>query len=340
MKSLFRIRKDLDSKINWVVISLSFALPILLWCAVSYLPFIWHPMVKVTDAGASFLLEKDQVLSIEDYEIERIHLHKENKDIPKVIPSNPVYLPAPHEVVKAFYTSFTTKPKRRGEPWLHESLLHSVRIVFLAFFYSSLIGIPLGILVGSFSFFTKLIEPFVEFFRYLPAPAFGALAVAIFGINDAPKMTIIVIGTLFQQILIIGTTVRSLDISLIEAAQTLGAKTSQLIFKVIIPGVLPRLYKDMRILLGWAWTYLIVAEVIGASTGITWFINQQAKYRVYENVYAAIIMIGIIGLVTDFILAFIGRNLFVWEDEKPSVLITKIRYGVHWFFVEKKTFFP
>lgn len=86
----------------------------------------------------------------------------------------------------------------------------------------------------------------------------------------------------------------------------------RILFKVIIPGILPDLYRDQRILLGWAWTYLIVAEVVGESSGITWFINQQAKYRLFDNVYAAILMIGIVGIITDLILALVGRNLFPW----------------------------
>ena len=68
----------------------------------------------------------------------------------------------------------------------------------------------------------------------------------------------------------------------------------------------------MRMLLGWAWTYLIVAELIGVSSGITYFINQQAKYRNYDHVFASIIMIGLIGLVTDLVLASLGRQLFPW----------------------------
>ena len=68
----------------------------------------------------------------------------------------------------------------------------------------------------------------------------------------------------------------------------------------------------MRVLLGWAWTYLIVAELIGVSSGITYFINQQAKYRNYERVFASIILIGLIGLVTDVVLASLGRQLFPW----------------------------
>ena len=88
-----------------------------------------------------------------------------------------------------------------------------------------------------------------------------------------------------------------------------------LLFRVVIPGIITYLYKDLRILLGWAWTYLIVAELIGTSSGITWFITQQARYKNFENVYAAIMIIGIIGLTTDLILAWIGRRLFSWERE-------------------------
>ena len=119
----------------------------------------------------------------------------------------------------------------------------------------------------------RLNEPFIEFFRYLPAPAFGALAVAILGIFDGPKITIIVIGTLFQQVLIIANTTRKLDVALVEAALTLGTKNAKLLSRVVIPGILPDLYRDQRILLGWAWTYLIVAELIGTTSGITWFIT-------------------------------------------------------------------
>ena len=161
---------------------------------------------------------------------------------------------------------------------------------------------PLGILCGTYSIFSRLSEPFVEFFRYLPAPAFGALAVAILGIYDGPKITIIVIGTLFQQVLIIANTTRKLDVSLVEAAMTLGTRNLQVLWRVVIPGILPDLYRDQRILLGWAWTYLIVAELIGTMSGITWFITQQARYQHFANVYAAIMMIGIIGLGTDILL--------------------------------------
>ena len=230
-------------------------------------------------------------------------LRASGRALPSGSPANPVYLPAPHEVARALVTSFTTEPRRRSEQWLHESLWHSITIIFWGFTLSSLIGVPLGLLCGTYAALARIHEPFIEFFRYLPAPAFGALAVAVLGIHDGPKIAIIFIGTFFQQVLVIANTTRKLDIALLEAALTLGAKRLQLLFKVVIPGVIPDIYRDLRILLGWAWTYLIVAELIGASSGITWFITQQARYKNFDNVFAAIIMIGVIGLVSDMILA-------------------------------------
>ena len=179
----------------------------------------------------------------------------------------------------------------------------------------------MGILCGAYSPIARLFEPFIDFVRYMPAPAFGALAVAIVGIYDGPKIAIIFIGTFFQQVLVVANTTRGLDLSIIEAAQTLGAGKLQLLTRVALPGILPDLYRDMRILLGWAWTYLIVAELVGAKTGITSFIHQQSKYKIYENVYAAIIMIGLIGLFVDIILGALGSQLFPWEkNSKPGVV--------------------
>ena len=120
-------------------------------------------------------------------------------------------------------------------------------------------------------------------------------------------------GTFFQQVLVIANTVRKVDPGLLEAAQTLGASRWKLVRRVIIPASITEIYTDMRILLGWAWTYLIVAEVVGTMSGITYFINQQARYRNFDNVYAAIGMIGIIGFTTDLFLARIGTLIFPWK---------------------------
>ncbi|WP_408620267.1 ABC transporter permease [Celerinatantimonas sp. YJH-8] len=300
-------------RVRLLVSLLSFALPIGIWCLVSYVPFIWHPEVKISSPGSVSYFRPNMLVDKKVFQLESLKAKKAGKALPEGRPANPVYLPAPHQVARAFYTAFTTEPVRRSEKWLHESLWSSLQVIFWGFVLSSVIGIPLGILAGTYDFFSRLFEPFIEFFRYLPAPAFGALAVAILGIYQAPKIAIIFIGTFFQQVLVVANTTRKLDPALLEAGQTLGTTPRSLLFRIVIPGILPDLYRDTRILLGWAWTYLIVAELIGTSSGITWFITQQARYKNFDNVFAAIIMIGILGLTTDLILARIGRRLFPWK---------------------------
>ena len=309
----FAVRKELPPRSRTLLTIASFVLPILIWCAISYVPFLWHPMVRISAPGSVSYFQPDMLIEKETFYAELDSARTENRELPQGKPANPIYLPAPHEVAKAFYSAFTTAPERRDGQWLHESLWHSIQIIFWGFIASSIVGVPLGILCGTYTAVSRLHEPFIEFFRYLPAPAFGALAVAILGIYDGPKIAIIVIGTFFQQVLVIANTTRKLDIALLEAALTLGAKKMQLLFRVVVPGIMPDLYRDQRILLGWAWTYLIIAELIGTSSGITWFITQQARYKHFDNVYAAIIMIGIIGLTIDLLLGLIGRKLFAWE---------------------------
>lgn len=315
----FAARRRLRARPRLALAVMSFVLPLLIWSLVSYVPWIWHPKVEIVQAGGVPYFQPGQLVDRELFATEARRAQEAGEAVPVGLPANPIYLPAPHQVLRAFYTAFTTEPKRRNEKWLHQSLWTSIQVIFWGFVISSLFGVPLGILCGTYDVFSRLFEPFVEFFRYLPAPAFGALAVAILGIYQAPKVAIIFIGTFFQQVLVVANTTRKLDPSLLEAAQTLGARRLGLLLRVVIPGIVTDLYKDMRILLGWAWTYLIVAELIGTSSGITWFITQQARYKNFDNVFAAIMMIGIIGLGTDLLLAWLGRRLFPWQRPVAQV---------------------
>ncbi len=304
---------DVDARRRALLGTGSFLLPLLAWCLISYTPFIWHPKVLVTDPGGVDYFQVDMLVDKAMFQEEVANMQQAHLAPPQGRPSNPIYLPAPDDVAKAFYNGFVNPPSNTDVPSMPASLWHSIQIIFWGFLLSSLIGVPLGILSGTYATLGRLNEPFIEFFRYLPAPAFGALAVAILGIYNGPKIAIIVIGTLFQQVLIIANTTRKLETTLIEAARTLGSKNLKLLSKVVVPGILPDLYRDQRILLGWAWTYLIVAELIGTSSGITWFITQQARYQHFDNVYAAIMTIGIIGFGSDLILARLGRRLFPWD---------------------------
>lgn len=316
MNLLIRWQRALAGQQSALLTIGSFLLPILVWSFVSYVPFVWHPKVLVAEPGAVDYFQPGMLVDREEFAAQALQMKQQSLALPSGSPANPIYLPAPHQVAIALYSGFTTKPVQKGAPWLHQSLWHSIQVIFWGFFLSSLVGVPLGILAGTYARVGRLTEPFVEFFRYLPAPAFGALAVAVLGIYDGPKIAIIVIGTLFQQVLIIANTTRKLEATLIEAARTLGTKGPRLITRVVIPGILPDLYRDQRILLGWAWTYLIVAELIGTSSGITYFITQQARYQHFDNVYAAIIIIGVIGYGSDRLLERLGRRLFPWDRSR------------------------
>lgn len=317
MSHWFAIRRELSPGRSLLLKVLSFLLPVALWCVVSYVPFVWHPLVRVTDAGDSTWLTAGATLAPDVLAGENRGLAEAGRRPAAGVPANPVFLPAPHEVARAFYSAFTTAPRRVGDVWLHEALAHSLRVILTGFGLAALVGVPVGLLCGTFSFASRLVEPFVDFVRYMPPPVFGALMIAVLGIDDGPKVAIIFIGTVFCMVRVVANTTRTLDPALLEAAQTLGTSRRRLVTRVILPGILPNLYHDLRILLGAAWTLLTVAELIGAMTGVSFFINQEGKYRHYENVFAGIAMIGLLGMAVDKVLSVVGGRLFPWQP-KPA----------------------
>ena len=324
----FAVRREFGPRRTVALSFLAFVLPFVAWCAISYLPFVWHPKVLILEQNGTVLQEGKRY---DPPMVERMNAQamRDGKAPAVGQPANPVFLPAPHEVVHALYTVFTTPPRNRiTDKWFHQRVYESLRVIFWGFAWASLLGVPMGILCGTFALFSKLNEPFIDFVRYMPAPAFGTLMVAVLGTQEAPKVAIIFIGTFFQMVLVLANTTRQIDTALLEAAQTLGARRWQLLTHVVIPGVLPRLYIDMRILLGWAWTYLIVAELIGEKSGITAYIQQQGRYFNFERVYAGIVSIGLLGLGTDQILQVLGWRLFPAQRERAPGLLAAIRRSV------------
>ncbi len=227
----------------------------------------------------------------------------------------PSYLPAPHEVFLAGRDLFLGTSSRVDADLLGR-YGDSLAIVFTGFLIACLVGLPIGLLAGTFDFFAKLFEPFVDFFRYMPAPAFGTLLVFLLGSHDAPKVALVFLGTVCQAVLMTANTTRQLDTGLLDAAQTLGAKKADLVFRVVIPGVIHNLYNDLRILLGWAWTWLVIAELMGVKSGLTEIIDTHGRRFNFDIVYATILMIGITGFLTDQFLSRLHPILFPWVGEK------------------------
>ncbi|MGV1792984.1 ABC transporter permease subunit [Rhizobium lusitanum] len=181
------------------------------------------------------------------------------------------------------------------------------------FILSALIAVPLGILMGAYKPIEALLEPFVSFARYLPASAFVPLLILWAGIGETQKLLVIFIGAVFQIILMVAVSVSGTRRDLVEAAYTLGATDRGVVRRVLIPAAAPDIGETLRLVLGWAWTYVIVAELIGASSGIGYMIiNSQALLATGQIIFG-IIVIGLIGLVSDFAFKFVNRKLFAWR---------------------------
>jgi NitT/TauT family transport system permease protein len=181
------------------------------------------------------------------------------------------------------------------------------------FVMAAVIAVPLGILMGAFKPVEAFFEPFVSFSRYLPASAFIPLLILWAGIGETQKLLVIFIGAVFQLILMVAVAVSSTRRDLVEAAYTLGARDSSIVKRVMIPANAPEIAEILRLVLGWAWTYVIVAELIGSSSGIGHMIVDSQALLATGQIIFGIIVIGVIGLISDFLFKAANRRLFPWK---------------------------
>ena len=169
--------------------------------------------------------------------------------------------------------------------------------VVAGFALAALVAVPLGIAMGAFKPIEAFFEPFVSFARYLPASAFIPLLILWAGIGEAQKLAVIV-----------GSTRRDL----IEAAYTLGADSAGIVRRVMLPGAAPQIAECLRLVLGWAWTYVIVAELVGSSSGIGHMIMDSQRLLDTGQMIFGIVCIGVIGLISDFIFKWVNQRLYPW----------------------------
>ena len=181
------------------------------------------------------------------------------------------------------------------------------------FVLAAILAVPLGVLMGAYKPVEALLEPFISFARYLPASAFIPLLILWAGTGELQKLLVIFIGSFFQLVLIIAVTVGGTRRDLVEAAMTLGARDSRILTRVLVPASAPQIAETLRLVLGWAWTYVIVAELIGSSAGIGHMIIDSQALLATGQIIFGIIVIGIIGLVSDFLFKAFNRRLFAWS---------------------------
>jgi NitT/TauT family transport system permease protein len=181
------------------------------------------------------------------------------------------------------------------------------------FALAALVAVPLGVLMGAYKPIEAFFEPFVSFARYLPASAFIPLLILWSGIGELQKLLVIFIGSVFQIILMVAVMVGGTRRDLVEAALTLGARDVGIVRRVLIPAAAPGIAEILRLVLGWAWTYVIVAELIGSSSGIGHMIIDSQALLATGQIIFGIIVIGVIGLVSDYAFKAANRRIFPWS---------------------------
>ncbi len=182
------------------------------------------------------------------------------------------------------------------------------------FAIAAALALPLGVAMGAWKPVEAFFEPFVSFARYLPASAFIPLLILWAGIGEAQKLAVIFIGSFFQLVLMVAVVVGNTRRDLVEAAYTLGSTDGSLVRRVLIPGAAPEIAEILRMVLGWAWTYVIVAELIGASSGIGHMITDSQALLATDQIIFGIIVIGLIGLVSDMVFKVVNRRMFPWAQ--------------------------
>jgi len=216
------------------------------------------------------------------------------------------FLPPPGEVWNAFIKVL-----------MDGTLLKHTRIslieIYTGFVLSSIIAIPIGIFMGSFRIVSAAIEPVVNFMRYLPVTSLIPLLILWIGIGLEEKIAVIFLGTFFQQIVLIADVSGQVHEDLYNVSYTLGASRRQVITRVLLPATMPGVFDTLRVTMGWAWTFLVVAELVAASSGLGYMILQAMRGLNPAVIFVGIFLIGFLGLATDLLFKWAKDRLLPWS---------------------------
>lgn len=219
----------------------------------------------------------------------------------------PFFLPKPSQVAQAMFSQFIN-----GTLWV--DLRASFYRVTIGYLLAAMVGIPVGIILGYNKTFRTIFEPFNNFVRYTPLPAFVPLVVLWVGIGDGNPITLIFLGVFWSLVLLIGDAVSNVSAQHIESARTLGLSKTSCLVNVVLPFAFPRIYDALRVAVGWAWSSLVLAEIVGANTGIGHMLMESQRFLKTENVIGGIILVGILGLIMDQLFLWGYRPLFPWTE--------------------------
>jgi NitT/TauT family transport system permease protein len=220
---------------------------------------------------------------------------------------NPVFIPSPGKV-------WQTAREFLGDENLWLDVKISVGRVTAGFLLSAILALPIGVLIGSFRMGEGLLQPLTEYIRYIPVPALIPLLMLFFGIGEMAKIMLIFVGTFFQLVLMVADEIRRVPHELVQVSQTLGARRGETVRLVLFRGALPGIFDALRLCNGWAWTYLVVAELIAANEGMGYRILKFSRFLQTPKIFVYLILLGVIGLTLDFAFRKFNQRVFHWAD--------------------------
>jgi NitT/TauT family transport system permease protein len=201
-----------------------------------------------------------------------------------------------------------------GDGTLLSDVQASVWRITVGFLVATAIAIPVGVLIGTYRVAEAFIEPFVDFVRYMPVVSFVPLTMVWMGIDDSQKFTIVFIGTFFQEVLLVMDNTKRVPIELVNIGRTLGMRDAGILVRIVVPSAAPLIWDTLRISLGWAWTWVVVAELVAATSGLGYRTNVAIRFGQMDTIIGYLIVLGILGLVTDQTMKAVGRYLFRWAE--------------------------
>lgn len=219
----------------------------------------------------------------------------------------PLLLPGPVEVLNRL-----AKLAANGTLW--SDIVASVYRIMVGWLLATAIAIPVGVLIGTYRVAEAFIEPFVDFVRYMPVVGFVPLTIVWLGVDDLQKFAIVFIGTFFQEVLLIMDNTKRVPMELVNIGRTLGLRDRWVLFRIVLPSAAPMIWDTLRITLGWAWTWVVLAELVAATSGLGYRITIAQRYNNIDTIIGYLIVLGILGLITDQSMKAIGRWLFGWAE--------------------------
>ncbi len=219
-----------------------------------------------------------------------------------------MFLPTPTAVVQAGINMFTQ------DNLLNDVLVSCARVL-AGFTVAAMIGVPMGIAMGTFASMESFFAPFVGTVRYMPVTAFVPLIVIWVGLGEEAKVLIITLGVVLYNAIMVADAVKFIPNEMINVAYTLGANRREVLSKVIIPATFPSVLDTLRVNISGAWNYLVIAELVAAQSGLGFKIIQAQRFLQTEKVLFCIAVIGLIGLVIDYGLKWLSQVLTPWADQ-------------------------